>query len=65
MVRRVVIHAAHFHIHVSAKALSGASDEIGILGVRRSIFAAVASPATTERRCGDEVVQVYKCEIRN
>ena len=34
-------HAAHFHIHVSAKALSGASDEIGILGVRRSILASV------------------------
>ncbi len=31
-------HAAYFHIHVSAKALSGASDEIGILRVRRSIL---------------------------
>ena len=63
MVRRVVSRGA-LSIQVPSKALSGASVETRISRVRRSILPPSYLSQTTERRCGDEVVQVYKCEIR-
>ena len=49
------IHAAYFHIHVSAKVLSCASDETRISRVRRLSFAAAPrlSQQQKERRCGN------------
>ena len=62
-------HAAYFHIHVSAKVLSGASDETRISRVRRSIFVAVASLSTTNNEGGvamkrTDVPQVLYCELQ-
>ena len=62
MVRCVCNHAAYFHIHVSAWALSGAFYETGF----RECAAFLLPPASLAIKKGcaaDEVIQVHATEI--